>query len=157
MPMPAGNKDWALFLGADAGLEYYQMLEAQLLRRSVGVCFREAKQHLGLLQEQTRSMASHSASDHLCAICCLALAYEQVERRRRNVAAVLSDICRHLAMPGFAERLWQLFAALFMARWMICAVGLTARLIRSCRRPAQRLRNFPSPAAAGSCHHEAGT
>ena len=108
----AGSKDWALFLSTDAGMEDHLMLEVYALRWSIEVYFQESKQHLGFLQEQTRSMASHSASIHLCAIRYLILVHEQIERRRRNVAAVRSDICQQLTTLSFAEQLWQFFRSL---------------------------------------------
>ena len=42
---------------------------------------------MSFFQVQTRSIASHSASINLCAIRYLVLLYEQIEHRRRNVAA----------------------------------------------------------------------
>ena len=108
----AGSKDWALFLSTDSSMEDHLMLEVYALRWSIEVYFRESKQHLGFLQEQTRSMASHSASIHLCAIRYLVLVYQQIEHRRCNVAAVRSDICQQLTMLSFAEQLWQFFRSL---------------------------------------------
>ena len=108
----ASSKDWALFLSTDAGMEDHLMLEVYALRWSIETYFRESKQHLGFLQEQTRSMASHSASIHLCAIRYLILVHEQIERRRRNVAVVRSDICQQLTTLSFAEQLWQFFRSL---------------------------------------------
>ena len=62
------KKDWALFLTTDVQLSTSKMLEVYALRWGIEVYFKEAKQHLGFLSEQTVSFASHTASIHLCAI-----------------------------------------------------------------------------------------
>jgi IS4 transposase len=62
------KKDWALFLTTDIKLSMSKMLEVYALRWGIEVYFKEAKQHLGFLQEQTATFASHTASIHLCAI-----------------------------------------------------------------------------------------
>jgi SRSO17 transposase len=107
-----GSKNWALFLSADPGVEDEEMLQVYALRWSIEVCFREAKQRLGFLQEQTRNAASHCASAHLCAIRFLVLTYEQVQRQERSAAAVRGDIARQMAMLSFAQQLWLFFRCL---------------------------------------------
>ncbi|MCU7896714.1 MAG: transposase [Candidatus Thiodiazotropha sp. (ex Lucinoma aequizonata)] len=53
------------------------MLETYALRWGIEVYFKEAKQHLGFLQEQTTTFASHMPSVHLCAICYLMLVHDK--------------------------------------------------------------------------------
>ncbi|MCU7907831.1 MAG: transposase [Candidatus Thiodiazotropha sp. (ex Lucinoma aequizonata)] len=62
------KKDWALFLTTDIQLSMNKILETYALRWGIEVYFKEAKQHLGFLQEQTAIFASHTASIRLCAI-----------------------------------------------------------------------------------------
>jgi len=64
----ASRKDWALFLSTDASISSTKMLQVYALRWSIEVYFKEAKQHLGFLQEKTRTFVSHTTSIHLCAI-----------------------------------------------------------------------------------------
>lgn len=45
-----------------------KMLEIYALRWGIEVYFKDAKQHLGFLQEQTCTFASHISSIHLAAI-----------------------------------------------------------------------------------------
>ena len=75
-----GKKDWAVFLSTDPTLSSKRALEVYALRWSIEVYFKEAKQHLGLLQEQTRSFASHVASIHLTAIRYLILVHHSIYR-----------------------------------------------------------------------------
>ena len=64
----ASRTDWALFISTDASMNSAKMLQIYALRLSIEVYFKEAKQRLGCLQEQTRSFASYTASIHLTAI-----------------------------------------------------------------------------------------
>jgi len=73
----AGKKDWALFLSTDVQLSMSKILEIYALRWGIEVYFKEAKQHLGFLKEQTATFASHTASIHLCAIRYLMLAHNK--------------------------------------------------------------------------------
>ncbi|MCF6299327.1 MAG: transposase [Thiomicrorhabdus sp.] len=63
-----GKKDWALFLSTDPDMSMTKILEIYALRWGIEVYFKEAKQHLGFLKEQTWTFASHTASIHLTAI-----------------------------------------------------------------------------------------
>ena len=50
-----GKKDWALFVCTDTTLSTSKILEVYALRWGIEVYFKEAKQHLGFLAEQTRT------------------------------------------------------------------------------------------------------
>jgi IS4 transposase len=73
------KKDWALFLTTDTQLSMSKMLETYALRWGIEVYFKEAKQHLGFLKEQTATFTSHTASIHLCAIRYLMLVQNKLE------------------------------------------------------------------------------
>jgi len=64
----AGKHDWAVFLTTDPGLAPQRILELYALRWAVEVYFKEAKQHLGFLKEQSNHYAAYIASIHLTAI-----------------------------------------------------------------------------------------
>ena len=99
------SKNWALFLSTDLQLSAEQMLQTYSLRWSVEVYFKEAKQHLGFLSEQTRSFASFIASIHLCAIRHLLLSYAALSDHGHNVPEVREQIKEQLDMICFARRL----------------------------------------------------
>jgi IS4 transposase len=76
----SGKHDWALFLSTDTTLSPQQMLEIYALRWGIEVYFKECKQNLGLLKEQTISFSSHIASITLSALlnvalCCAGAGY----------------------------------------------------------------------------------
>ena len=106
------NKDWALFLTTDLQLSMSKMLEIYALRWGIEVYFKEAKQHLGFLKEQTATFASHTASIHLCAIRYLILVHHKLENHDADIAGIRSNIQEQLDSLSFAGRLWQIFRAI---------------------------------------------
>jgi len=108
----AGKKDWALFLTTDSDMCMTTLLEIYALRWGIEVYFKEAKQHLGFLKEQTRTFASHIASIHLTAIRYLMLVYAKNENEALRVFDIRSQVQDQLTTLDFAKRLWQLFRAL---------------------------------------------
>ncbi len=106
------NKDWALFLTTDLRLSMKKMLEVYALRWGIEVYFKEAKQHLGFLKEQTATFASHTASIHLCAIRYLMLAHNKLEDRDSRIGEFRSQIQDQMDTLSFAGRLWRIFRAI---------------------------------------------
>jgi hypothetical protein len=108
----AGKKDWALFLTTDVNLSMSKMLEIYALRWGIEVYFKEAKQHLGFLAEQTVTFASHTASIHLCAIRYLMLVNAKLEGEESRVGDIRTNIQEQLNTLSFAGRLWEIFRAI---------------------------------------------
>ena len=88
----AGKKDWALFLSTDVRLSMSKMLEIYALRWGIEVYFKEAKQHLGFLKEQTATFASHTASIHLCAIRYLMLVHNKLAGHESRIGEIRSNL-----------------------------------------------------------------
>lgn len=107
-----GKKDWALFLTTDIDLSMSKMLETYALRWGIEVYFKEAKQHLGFLKEQTATFASHTASIHLCAIRYLMLMQNKLEDQDARMGDIRSQVQDQLDSLSFAGRLWQIFRAI---------------------------------------------
>lgn len=105
----AGKKDWALFLTTDIALSMSKILEIYALRWGIEVYFKEAKQHLGFLAEQTVSFASHTASIHICAIRYLILAHHKLANQGLRVCDVRTTIQEYMDTLSYASRLWHLF------------------------------------------------
>lgn len=75
------------------------------MRWAIEVYFKEAKQHLGLLKEQSNHYAAYIASIHLAAIrfCLLAIA-----KQRQGASSMRQEVCSNSTV-SFASRLWQVF------------------------------------------------
>ena len=71
-----GKHDWAVFLTTDISLAPQRLLELYAMRWAIEVYFKEAKQYLGFLQEQSNHYAAYIASIHLTAMrfCMLVIA-----------------------------------------------------------------------------------
>lgn len=106
----AGKNDWAVFLTTDMSLEANKILEIYSLRWAVEVYFKEAKQNLGFLKEQSNHYAAYIASIHLAAIrfCLLIIAKQGSGTGLPEVRHLLSN---NLTDINFAARLWQVFKA----------------------------------------------
>jgi hypothetical protein len=109
---PAGAKSWALFLSTDRSPSPAAILETYALRWSIEVYFKEAKQSLGLLWEQTETFASHLASIHLTAVRYCLLAFAQIQSTGTRVCEVRTGVGAQLSKLDFAKRLWGFFRAL---------------------------------------------
>jgi SRSO17 transposase len=107
-----GKKDWALFLTTDPDMSLTRTLEVYALRWGIEVYFKEAKQHLGFLQEQTQTFASHTASIHLTAIRYLLLVYAQHENEALRVCDIRSRLQDQLTSLDYAKNLWGIFRTL---------------------------------------------
>ena len=119
-----GKHDWAVFLTTDTTLSPAGILELYSLRWAIEVYFKEGKQHLGFLKEQSNHYAAYIASIHLTAIrfCLLVIAkqtqgFGTIAQARQTLSSNSMDI-------SIADKLWQVFRA------VICGAldGLKAML-----------------------------
>ena len=77
---------------------------------AIEVYFKEAKQHLGLLKEQSNHYAAYIASIHLTAIRFCMLVIAKADQSGR-VAEIRSSLCANLTNIDYAARLWGSFRA----------------------------------------------
>ena len=87
------------------------MLELYAMRWAVEVYFKEAKQHLGFLKEQSNHYAAYVASVHLTAIRFCLLVIAKQTQGESSVALMRQKLCSNSADISFASKLWQVFRA----------------------------------------------
>jgi SRSO17 transposase len=107
----AGKHDWAVFLTTDTALSPTEILELYSLRWAIEVYFKEAKQHLGFLKEQSNHYAAYIASIHLTAVRFCLLVIAKQTQGAANLAQVRQALCNNSADISFAGKLWQVFRA----------------------------------------------
>ena len=107
-----GKHDWAVFLCADRGLSATDILELYAMRWAIEVYFKEAKQHLGLLKEQSNHYAAYIASIHLTAIRFCLLVMAKQRQGYANITEIRQSLCSNTANISFAAKLWQVFRAI---------------------------------------------
>jgi len=107
-----GKHDWAVFLSMDRHLSATEILELYAMRWAIEVYFKEAKQHLGLLKEQSNHYSAYIASIHLTAIrFCLLVMAKQMQGCE-NITEIRQSLCSNTANVSFAAKLWQVFRAI---------------------------------------------
>lgn len=110
-----GKHDWAVFLTTDRALSPVEMLELYSLRWAIEVYFKEAKQHLGFLKEQSNHYAAYIASIHLTAIRFCLLVIAKQTQGAASIAQVRQGLCSNSTDISFAGKLWQVFRAVITA------------------------------------------
>lgn len=136
------SKDWALFLTTDIKMTMSRMLDIYALRWSIEVYFKEAKQHLGFLKEQTRSFVSHTASIHLCAIRYLLLVDGKFRSDDASVGMIRAQIQDQLDSLHFATKLWKIFRALVAGTLKSMRTKLTCGVAEVMAKLDERVTRF---------------
>lgn len=108
----ASKHDWALFLTTDSQLEDEKILEVYALRWGIEVYFKEAKQKLGFLKEQSRHYSAYIASIHLTGLRFCLLLFAKQEEGSAKLSDIRNDFEESLSCLNFASKLWGLFKAL---------------------------------------------
>jgi len=108
----AGKHDWAVFLATDPSLAPQRILELYALRWAVEVYFKEAKQHLGFLKEQSNHYAAYIASIHLTAIRFCLLVIAKITQQASGIADIRHRISANAHQISFGAQLWQVFRAI---------------------------------------------
>jgi hypothetical protein len=106
-----GNQ-WAAFLSTDTCLKDNEILRIYAMRWSIEVYFKEIKQNMGFLKEQSPSYVSHYASVHLTAIRYMLLFDILLTQGDGTFAELRNTITGKIEMLTFASMLWGLFKAI---------------------------------------------
>ena len=106
-----GKHDWAVFLTTDTSLEPQRILELYAMRWAIEVYFKEAKQYLGFLKEQSNHYAAYVASIHLAAIRFCMLVIAKSLHGANGIADMRQQITANATSIDYAARLWQVFRA----------------------------------------------
>ena len=104
-----GKHDWAVFLTPDRHLEPQRILELYALRWAIEVYFKEAKQPLGFLKEQSKHYAAYVASIHLSAIRYCLLSIAQFTHQASGIAEIRKKLSDNAQQMSFAAPLWSVF------------------------------------------------
>jgi len=110
----AGKHDWAVFLTTKTTLSAAEILELYSLRWAIEVYFKEGKQHLGFLKEQSNHYAAYIASIHLTAIRFCLLVIAKQTQGFSNIAQARQTLCSNSMDISFASKLWRVFRAVII-------------------------------------------
>jgi hypothetical protein len=121
---------WVVFLCTDVTLSDAKILEAYALRWSIEVYFKEIKQNLGFLKEQSGRYQLAYASVHLAALRYLLLFEATLRNGQLSYGEIRDRETGRLQILTYAALLWQLFRALIE--------GALHTLVRDLGRPVVR-------------------
>ena len=108
----AGKHDWVVFLTTDPNLAPQRILELYALKWAVEVYFKEAKQHLGFLKEQSNHYAAYIASIHLTAIRFCRLVIAKITHPASGMADIRQRLSANARQISFGTQLWHVFRAI---------------------------------------------
>jgi hypothetical protein len=112
-PVRAASADtWVVFLCTDAKMSEAKILQAYALRWSIEVYFKEVKQNLGFLKEQSGRYQLAYASVHLAALRYLLLFEAMLRQGRLSYGEIRDRETGRLQALTYAALLWQLFRSL---------------------------------------------
>jgi hypothetical protein len=103
---------WVVFLCTEAKLSDTKIVEVYALRWSIEVYFKEVKQHLGFLKEQSGRYQLAYASVHLAALRYLLLFEAMLRQGRLSYGEIRDRESWRLQTLTYAALLWQLFRSL---------------------------------------------
>jgi hypothetical protein len=103
---------WVVLLCTDTGYSDGRILEVYALRWSIEVYFKEAKQSMGWMAEQSGSYAVHYASIHLAALRYMLLFNLALDGGGIRFGQVRDRIARNMQDISFAAILWEFFKAI---------------------------------------------
>jgi hypothetical protein len=147
---------WVIFLCTDTTLNDAKILEIYSLRWSIEVYFKELKQNLGFLKEQSGRYEVAYASVNLAAIRYLLLFEAMLRSGQLTYGEIRDRDTGRLQVLTYASLLWQLFRALIEG----ALEGLVRELGRKCLRKIlsaidQTVEQFLNDALQISPHHVA--
>ena len=112
-PVRSSSADtWVVFLCTDVKLSETKILEVYALRWSIEVYFKEIKQNLGFLKEQSGRYQVAYASVHLAALRYLLLFEAMLRQGRLSYGEIRDRESGRLQTLTYAALLWQLFRSL---------------------------------------------
>lgn len=135
-----GKHDWAVFLTTDISLEPQRILELYAMRWAIEVYFKEAKQYLGFLKEQSNHYAAYIASIHLTAMRFCMLVIAKSLHQASGISDMRNQITANATSIDYAARLWQVFRAVIagaLDELKILLGDMVAQVMETIERHAQ--------------------
>jgi hypothetical protein len=130
-PVRASRSDtWVVLLCTDLTLSDARILETYALRWSIEVYFKEIKQHLGFLKEQSQRYEMAYASVHLAALRYLLLFEAMLRSGQLTYGEVRDRQSGQLQVLTYASLMWHLFRALIQGALDGLVRQLGRKLIR---------------------------
>jgi hypothetical protein len=130
-PVRANSTDtWVVFLCTDVTMKDSRILEVYALRWSIEVYFKEIKQNLGFLREQSGRYQLAYASVHLATLRYLLLFEAMLRNGQLTYGEIRDRETGRLQTLTYAALLWQLFRALIEGALKSLMTQLGRKVVR---------------------------
>ncbi|MBU3134290.1 transposase [Clostridium gasigenes] len=103
------QKDWRIFISTDTNLKFVDMMEIYLIRWSIEVFFKEAKQNLGLCNCQSRDFDAQIANVTISCILYTFFAYYRRITDYETLGTLFEFIKDDICKKTVAQNIWDLF------------------------------------------------
>lgn len=103
------QKDWRIFLSTDININFVDMMETYSIRWSIEVFFKEAKQHLGLCNCQSRDFDAQIANSTISSMLYVFLSYYRRVNDYDTLGTLFELIKDDLCKKTVAQNIWELF------------------------------------------------
>ena len=107
------HENWVVFVCTDTQMSVEEVLLTYSKRWAVEVYFKELKQSLGFLKEQSGDFAVCYASMHLSALRYMLLSNRMLEKGTLRFGQMLNKATGQIELLSFAGMLWEVFKGLF--------------------------------------------
>lgn len=111
-PHGAPHDNWALLLCTDVAYDSTRILELYALRWGIEVYFKEVKQGMAWMKEQSGRYVVHYASIHLASIRYMLIFSMMLDSGQLKFGEMKNRVTGAMEQLGFASMLWELFRAL---------------------------------------------
>ena len=118
------QENWVVFVCTDTQMSAEDILLTYSKRWAVEVYFKELKQNLGFLKEQSGDFAVCYASVHLSAIRYMLLSNLMLEKGTLKFGQILNKATGQIELLSFAGMLWEVFKGLLSQRFPYKSPGL---------------------------------
>lgn len=112
VPKHRTKDEFAVFLCTDTMLSAEEILEVYALRWGIELYFKEVKQYMGFMKEQTGNYSCHYASVHLSALRYILFSHIFMQEGTFYIGKHRKNISDALELMSFASLLWTLFKAI---------------------------------------------
>lgn len=125
------RENWVVFVCTDTQMSAEEVLLAYSKRWAVEVYFKEIKQNLGFLKEQSGDFAVCYASSHLTAIRYMLLSNLMLEKGTLKFGQLLNKATGQIELLSFAGMLWEVFKGLLSQALHAMKIPLAGKLLEA--------------------------
>ena len=135
------HENWVVFVCTDTQMSAEEVLLAYSKRWAVEVYFKEIKQNLGFLKEQSGNFTVCYASSHLTAIRYMLLLNLMLEKGTLKFGQLLNKASGQIELLSFAGMLWEVFKGLLSQTFNVLQIPSLKEVLEAMQEQFEELLN----------------